>query len=78
MPVNRFLLDKHKKTLIALSLFVLAPSIFFAEEQQATWLFDWGSRTTMIDGKEEVQPYFWSHLVASAIMIIYTACSGNI
>lgn len=75
MLVSNFKNNKIKLTHFVLAAFVLIPSIFFAEEQQATWLFDWGSRTTMIDGKEEVQPYFWSHLVASAIMIIYTVCS---
>ncbi|MFM7473949.1 MAG: hypothetical protein ACKO00_08565, partial [Crocinitomicaceae bacterium] len=73
--MSYFNFNKIKLTHFALAALVLIPSIFFAEEQQATWLFDWGSRTTTIDGKEEVQPYFWSHLVASAIMIIYTACS---
>jgi len=75
MLVSNFNFKKIKLTHFALAAFVLIPSIFFAEEQQATWLFDWGSRTTTIDGKEEVQPYFWSHLVASAILIVYTACS---
>ena len=74
-PVNKLFFNKHKKNLLALFVFVLIPSFFWAEEHAATWFFDWGSRTTIVDGKEVVQPYFWSHLLASVIMLIYTACS---
>ncbi|MBM3454005.1 MAG: glycosyltransferase [Bacteroidetes bacterium] len=38
-------------------------------------MFDWGGRTTTVDGKKVFEPYFWSHLTATIIMVIYTICS---
>lgn len=61
--------------LSALLIFLFIPSAFLAEEHQATWMFDWGGRTTTVDGKKVFEPYFWSHLTATIIMVIYTICS---
>jgi cellulose synthase/poly-beta-1,6-N-acetylglucosamine synthase-like glycosyltransferase len=47
----------------------------FKVNLKVSWLFNWGDRTIMLkSGKKYVQEYYWSHLLAKIILIIYSAC----
>lgn len=46
----------------------------FAARLKVTWLFNWGDRTTVVNGKKVVQEHYWSHMMARVILIIYGLC----
>ena len=47
----------------------------FKVNLKVSWMFNWGDRTIMLkSGKKYVQEYYWSHLLAKIILIIYSAC----
>jgi cellulose synthase/poly-beta-1,6-N-acetylglucosamine synthase-like glycosyltransferase len=46
----------------------------FKVNLKVSWMFNWGDRTILKSGKKDVQEYYWSHLLAKIILIIYSAC----
>jgi hypothetical protein len=46
----------------------------FSARLKVTWLFNWGDRTTVVNGKKVVQEHYWSHMMARVILVIYGLC----
>ena len=73
--MEKYSISPYLVSCVAIVIGLLIPHDVLAEQHPATWLFDWGSRTVTEGGQEVIQPYYWSHLLASVIMMVYTACA---
>lgn len=73
--MEKYSISPYLVSCVTIVISLLIPHDVLAEQHPATWLFDWGSRTVIEGGQEVIKPYYWSHLLASVIMIVYTACA---
>lgn len=46
----------------------------FTANLKVSWMFNWGDRTVVENGKTIVKEHYWSHLTAKIILGIYGAC----
>ena len=49
-------------------------SVPFKVNLKVSWMFNWGDRQVIVNGKKIIKEHYWSHLTARIILIIYAAC----
>jgi cellulose synthase/poly-beta-1,6-N-acetylglucosamine synthase-like glycosyltransferase len=46
----------------------------FTAQLKVSWLFNWGDREIIVNGKKIVKEHYWSHMTARVVLIIYGLC----
>ncbi len=46
----------------------------FTAQLKVSWLFNWGDREIIVNGKKMVKEHYWSHMTARVVLIIYGLC----